>query len=96
MKTKLYFLLTGLLPPLWRARLDNSIASPLWRERQLAKAQVFIKRTTRNYERRYEEGGLEKLVNDYYMGRSSYLSSEEQSKLIVELESKIYLTTKSI
>ena len=27
--------------------------------------------TVRNYERRYEEGGLEKLVNDYYMGRSS-------------------------
>ena len=52
--------------------------------------------TVRNYERRYEEGGLEKLVNDYYMGRSSYLSSEEQSKLIVELESKVYLTTKSI
>ena len=40
--------------------------------------------------------GLEKLVNDYYMGRLSYLSSEEQSKLIVELESKVYLTTKSI
>ena len=52
--------------------------------------------TVRNYERRYEEGGLEKLVNDYYMGRSSYLSSEEQSALIVELESKVYLTTKSI
>ena len=52
--------------------------------------------TVRNYEKRYKEGGLEKLVNDYYMGRSSYLSSEEQSKLIVELESKVYLTTKSI
>ena len=29
--------------------------------------------TVRNYEKRYKEGGLEKLVNDYYMGRSSYL-----------------------
>ena len=47
MKTKLYFLLTGLLPSLWRARLDNSIASPLWRGRQLAEIRVFIKHKTR-------------------------------------------------
>lgn len=47
MKTKFYFLLTGFLPPLWRARLDNSIANPLWRERETAKIKVFIKRKTR-------------------------------------------------
>ena len=62
----------------------------------IARFLFLDKSTVRNYEKRYKEGGLEKLVNDYYMGRSSYLSSEEQSKLIVELESKIYLTTKSI
>ena len=39
---------------------------------------------------------MEKLVNDYYMGRSAYLSPEEQKKLTLELESKVYLTTKSI
>ena len=50
----------------------------------------------RNYEKRYKEGGLEKLVNDYYIGRSAYLSPEEQSKLILELESKVYPTTKSV
>ena len=43
MRTKLYFLLTSFLPPLWRARLDNSIACSLWRKGQLAKARVFIK-----------------------------------------------------
>ena len=52
--------------------------------------------TVRNYEKRYKEGGLEKLVNDYYTGRSAYLSPEEQSKLTVELESKVYPTTKSV
>ena len=52
--------------------------------------------TVRNYEKRYKEGGLEKLVNNYYIGRSSYLSPEEQSKLIVELETKVYPTTKSV
>ena len=50
----------------------------------------------RNYEKRYKEGGLEKLVNDYYIGRSAYLSPEKQSKLTLELESKVYPTTKSV
>ena len=52
--------------------------------------------TVRNYEKRYKEGGLEKLVNDYYIGRSAYLSPEKQSKLTLELESKVYPTTKSV
>ena len=52
--------------------------------------------TVRNYEKRYKEGGLEKLVNDYYIGRSAYLSPEEQSKLTLELESKVYPTTKLV
>ena len=52
--------------------------------------------TVRNYEKRYKEGGLEKLINDYYIGRSAYLSPEEQQKLILELDSKIYPTTKAI
>ena len=50
----------------------------------------------RNYEKRYKEGGLEKLVNNYYIGRSAYLSLEEQSKLTLELESKVYPSTKSV
>ena len=35
--------------------------------------------TVRNYEKRYKEGGLEKLVNDYYIGRSAYLSPENKA-----------------
>ena len=58
---------------------------------------LFLDETrVRNYEKRYKEGGLERLVNDYYMGRSAYLSPGEQKKLVLELERKIYLTTKEI
>ena len=52
--------------------------------------------TVRNYKNRYTEGNLEGLLNDYHTGRSSYLSPKEQKELIVELESKVYPTTKSI
>ena len=52
--------------------------------------------TVRNYKNRYTEGSLERLLNDNHTGRSSYLSPKEQKELIVELESKIYPTTKSI
>ena len=52
--------------------------------------------TVRNYKNRYKQGGLKGLLNDYHTGRSSYLSPKEQKKLIVELESKVYPTTKSI
>ena len=52
--------------------------------------------SVRNYKNRYKQGGLEGLLNDYHTGRSSYLSPKEQKKLIAELESKVYPTTKSI
>lgn len=52
--------------------------------------------SVRNYQKRYEEGGIEKLVNDHYVGRSAYLSDEQQILLTLELESRVYPTTKSI
>ena len=62
----------------------------------IAKFLFLDETTVRNYKNRYKEGGLEKLVNDYYIGRSAYLSVEEQKRLILELESKVYPTTKSV
>lgn len=50
----------------------------------------------RNYKHRYKESGLEGLLIDYHNGRCSYLSIEEQSKLIRELESKVYLKTSAV
>ena len=62
----------------------------------IAKFLFLDEGTVRNYKNRYKQGGLEGLLNDYHTGRSSYLSLKEQKKLIVELESKVYPTTKSI
>ena len=52
--------------------------------------------TVRNYKNRYTEDGLEGLLIDWQIGRSSYLSKEERQKLVLELDSKVYLTTKAI
>ena len=62
----------------------------------IAKFLFLHEGTVRNYEKRYKEGGLEGLIIDNHIGRSAYLSSEEQKKLVLELESKIYPTTKAI
>ena len=52
--------------------------------------------SVRNYKNRYTEDGLEGLLIDWQIGRSSYLSQEERQKLVLELDSKVYLTTKAI
>ena len=62
----------------------------------IAKFLFLHEGTVRNYEKRYKEDGLEGLFIDYQTGRSSYLSQEEQQKLVLELESKIYPTTKAV
>ena len=41
---------------------------------EIAKFLFLDEGTVRNYSRRFKEGGLEKLVNDHYIGRSSFLS----------------------
>ena len=63
---------------------------------QIAKYFYLTDNSVRNYKNRYIEDGLEGLLIDYQIGRSSYLSQEEQQKLVLELKSKIYPTTKAI
>jgi transposase len=52
--------------------------------------------TVRNWRRRYEEGGIEKLVNDHYMGRVALLDDQQISMLTEELSSKVYPTTQTV
>ena len=52
--------------------------------------------SVRNYKKRYELGGIERLVNDHYIGRQCLLADEQLLLLMTELESKVYPTTKSI
>ena len=63
---------------------------------KIAKYFFLTERSVNNYKNRYKQGGLEELLNDYHTGRSSYLSPEEQKSLIVEMEFKVYPTTKSV
>ena len=64
--------------------------------RQIAEYFFIDEGTVRNYRHRYEEGGLERLVNDHYVGRKAFLFEEQQRLLMLELESKVYPTTKSV
>ena len=63
---------------------------------KIAEYFFLTENSVRNYKNRYKEDGLEGLLIDYHTGRFSYLSLEEQSQLITELESKVYLKTSGI
>ena len=45
---------------------------------QIAKFLFLNETTIRNYKNRYQEGGIEKLLNDHYVGRSCFLSEKQQ------------------
>lgn len=62
----------------------------------IAKFLFLDEGSVRNYQKRYQSGGIEKLVNDHYHGRVALLTEKEQNKLILELQMKVYPTTKSI
>jgi len=64
--------------------------------KQIAEFLFMYEGSLRNYRCRYEEGGVERLVNDHYIGRKAFLTDEQQLLLILELESKVYPTTKSV
>jgi len=63
---------------------------------QIAEFLFIDEGSVRNYKKRYKEGGIEKLVNDHYVGRTAYLSEKQQMALVLELESAVYPNTKSI
>ena len=56
----------------------------------IAKFLFLDERTILNWKHRYKEGGIEKLVNDHYMGRISLLGSQQISHLKNELESRYF------
>lgn len=52
--------------------------------------------TVRNWRKRYKDGGVEKLLNDHYVGRTCLLDEDQLSKLSAELSSQVYPTTRSV
>ena len=63
---------------------------------KIAKYFFLTENSVRNYTNRYKEDGFEGLLTDFHTGRSSYLTPEEQRKLVTELESKVYLKVSGI
>ncbi len=52
--------------------------------------------TLRNYVKRYQAGGVKKLINENYKGSSAKLTVEELKELDLHLEQKTYLTVEAI
>jgi len=52
--------------------------------------------TINNWRKRYQDGGIECLLNDHYVGREMSLTKEQLELLQKELDSKIYPNAKSI
>ncbi len=52
--------------------------------------------TLRNYVEKYKHGGLLELAATNYKGSVSKLTLEQQKQLCIELDSRVYLTTKQV
>lgn len=52
--------------------------------------------TIANYRKRYKNGGLEELINDFYNGRRAMLSESELKILTSDLQSQIFLTSSAV
>jgi transposase len=53
--------------------------------KDIAKLLFLDKGSIANYRKRYKDGGLEELINDYYHGRSASLSEKELKILSADL-----------
>jgi transposase len=64
--------------------------------RDIAEFLFLDEGTVRNWRRRYEEGGIERLLNDHYMGRVALLDEQQVAELSKELSSQVYPTAKDV
>lgn len=52
-------------------------------------------KTILNWKNRYQEGGLERLVNDHYVGRTGFMEKDQLDQFEKHLDSKILPTTRA-
>src|SRR3989344_973160 len=52
--------------------------------------------TVRTYYQEYQQGGLDKLIEDYYVGKQSTLTSRQEHFLKLHLRVRTYLTTQEV
>jgi transposase len=67
-----------------------------WTYKKIAEALFIDEGTIANYRKRYINGGIEELINDYYHGKKTVLSEKELRILSNDLQLKIFLTTKAV
>ena len=67
-----------------------------WTLTEVKEALLLDDETLRSYVKKYQEGGVEALVETHYLGRLRDLNTEQLELLVEELESKIYLTTSGV
>lgn len=67
-----------------------------WSATKIAQVLFIDESTVRRYRKAYEEGGIELLILDHYVGGSTKLTRLQEEELALHLQSKIYLSTKDI
>ena len=67
-----------------------------WTYKKISEALFLDEGTIANYRKRYKNGGLEELINDFYKGKRASLSEDDQKILANDLQSRIFPSTKSV
>lgn len=67
-----------------------------WKAAMVAEALLLDEKTVGNYRRLYEEGGLDSLCSDEYVGSRGQLSEEQLDELEKALREKIHPTTSAV
>jgi len=63
---------------------------------QVAEYLLLDEKTVRKFKKRYLEDGVDSLCDDFYEGRQSSLTVEQEDQLVEEVQRKIYPTTSAI
>jgi len=67
-----------------------------WSAAQIAEILLFDEKTSRNYFERYQQGGLDALLDDNYSGIEPKLNEHQMSELDAYLEEHIFLDAKLV
>lgn len=67
-----------------------------WTLEEVSEALLMDEETLRSYVNAYKTGGISKLIQTNYKGSTSFLTAEQIEELQTELDTNIYLTTKSV
>jgi transposase len=67
-----------------------------WSYEQVAEVLLLDDSTVRNYLTQFTSGGVDSLLKDYFVGKVSKLSLEEEVNLVTHLTEQLYSTTKEV